>query len=357
MKPKVIFIPGTRGDFEDGKNLDKILAAMNEFGLEDFSKKKVLLKLHMGERGNKFYLKPAVVRHFVDALLAIGAKPFLFDTAVKYEGGRDTKEKYAATAKEHGFDKLGCPVVIGNEGRSVAVGMKGATSEQTYAFEVAKEVCDAEFILSVAHGKGHMMSGFGGSIKAFGMGGVSKESKGFIHAAGAPVLGNAEACRLCGECMEGCPMKAITVVKSGDRAGWRIDYGKCFGCQRCVKICPNNAIVWKGEEFDLMLAAGAAACLSNFNGGNKPKKAIFINVLVDISKRCDCASSAGPVIAPDVGVVVSDDPVAADAASIDLIEKAAGKGLKEIQNVDPRSHARYAEKLGMGGMEYDMIRY
>jgi hypothetical protein len=355
MKSKVIFIPGTRDDLEAGKNFDKIISAMDGFGLKGLAGKDVLVKLHMGERGNKFYLKPATLKHFVDALLAIGARPFLFDTAVKYEGGRNTKEKYAATAKEHGFDALGCPVVIGNEGSSVAVDMKGTTSETAYAFEVAKEVCDSEFILSVAHGKGHMMSGFGGSVKAFGMGGVSKESKGFIHAAGAPVLANGEACRLCGVCMEGCPMKAITVVKSGADAGWRIDYGRCFGCQRCVKTCPNKALVWKGEEFDLMLAAGAAACFTP-DRTNKPKKAIFVNVLVDIAKRCDCASDAGPVISPDVGVVVSDDPVAADAASIDLIEKAMDMTLQSVQAVDPRAHVRYAAKLRMGRMEYDIVR-
>jgi hypothetical protein len=150
-------------------------------------------------------------------------------------------------------------------------------------------------------------------------------------------------------------MKAITVVKSGADAGWRIDYGRCFGCQRCVKTCPNKALVWKGEEFDLMLAAGAAACFTP-DRTNKPKKAIFVNVLVDIAKRCDCASDAGPVISPDVGVVVSDDPVAADAASIDLIEKAMGMTLQSVQAVDPRAHVRYAAKLRMGRMEYDIVR-
>jgi len=348
MKSKVIFIPGSRGDFESGKNFGKVLSAMNEFGLKDFAKKKVLVKLHMGERGNEFYLKPKTIKHFVDALLAIKAKPFLFDTVVRYEGGRNTKEKHMATAKEHGFDKLGCPVVIGNEGNTVNVKVNG----NTYGFEVAKGVCDAECVLSVAHGKGHVMSGFGGSIKAFGMGGVSKESKGFIHAAGAPVV-NKGKCKLCEVCVKACMIGAIE--REGDSI--IVDYTKCSGCERCIRACPSGALKWKSEEFDMMLAAGSAACLNEFGANNKPKKKIFVNVLVDISKRCDCASRAGPVIAPDVGVVVSDDPVAADAASIDLIEKAAGKSMKEIENADPRLHVRYAQQLGMGRMEYDIVRY
>jgi hypothetical protein len=130
------------------------------------------------------------------------------------------------------------------------------------------------------------------------------------------------------------------IEKKGDNIV--VDYTKCSGCERCIRACPSGALTWRQEEFDLMLAAGATACLNTFGANNKPKKKIFVNVLVGISKRCDCASNAGPVIAPDVGVVVSDDPVAADAASIDLIERAAGKSLKGIENADPRSHVRYA---------------
>lgn len=347
MKSKVIFIPGTRADFESGRNFGKVLAAMNKFGLKDFANKKVLVKLHVGERGNEFYVRPAAIRHFTDALLAIGAKPFLFDTVVMYEGGRNTKEKHMATAKEHGFDKLGCPVVIGNEGNIVSVDVNG----KRYGFEVAKEVCDAECVLSVAHGKGHMMSGFGGSIKAFGMGGLSKEGKTFVHKSGVPVVDKGK-CKLCEACVRACAIGAIK--KRGDSIV--VDYAKCSSCEKCIRACPSGALGFKTEEFDLMLAAGAAACLNESGAQNKPKKKIFVNVLVSIAKRCDCAGNAGPIIAPDIGIVVSDDPVAADAASVDLIEKAAGKSMKEIENADPRLHMRYAQQLGMGRMEYDIER-
>jgi uncharacterized Fe-S center protein len=348
MKSKVIFIPGSRGDFESGKNFGKVLSALNEFGLKDFAKKRVLVKLHMGERGNEFYLKPAVIKHFVDALLAIKAKPFLFDTVVMYEGGRNTKEKHMATAKEHGFDRLGCPVVIGNEGNTVNV----KVNKNTYGFEVAKEVCDAECILSVAHGKGHMMSGFGGSIKAFGMGGLSKEGKTFIHKSGVPIVDKGK-CKLCEACVRACAIGAIE--KKGDNIV--VDYTRCGSCEKCIRACPNSALKWKSEEFDMMLAAGSAACLNTFNASNRPKKKIFVNVLVDISKQCDCAGYASEIISPDIGVVVSDDPVAADAASIDLIEKVADTSLKEVENADPRLHVRHAQQLGIGRMEYDIVRH
>jgi len=341
--PKVVFISH---DSAIGV-VEKLRKALKELGLDGFSGKNVLVKLHMGEQGNKFYLKPHSIKPFVDALKDIDAKPFLFDTAVMYEGQRNTKEKYAKTAKKHGFDKLGCPIVIGNEGRAINVKVRG----NEYAFEVAKEVCDAEYVLSVAHGKGHMMTAFGGSIKAFGMGGVSKESKAFIHGAGAPVIDN-EKCRLCMACVTACMTEAIK--KSGDSI--KIDYTKCSGCERCIRACSSGALEWKEEEFDIMLAAAACACLNEFGPDNKPKKSIFVNVLVDISKRCDCATHAGPIIAPDIGTLISNDPVAIDAASIDLIEKAIGKRLEKVQDADPRLHVKYAEELGMGNMDYELRR-
>ena len=193
--------------------------------------------------------------------------PFLFDTAVQYVSSRDTKEKYAQTAKEHGFDKRGCPVVIGDKGNIIKVEV-GGKKDKLYGFEVAKELCDADCVLSIAHGKGHLITGFGGSIKAFGMGGVSKESKTFIHMAAKPVMTDSEACRLCATCVEGCPVDAIKI--SDDK--WVIDYVKCVGCERCIRACPSGVLEWKKEEFDLMLVGAARACLNEFGAKNKPRK-------------------------------------------------------------------------------------
>jgi uncharacterized Fe-S center protein len=224
-----------------------------------------------------------------------------------------------------------------------------------YAFEVAKELCDAEYVLSVAHGKGHMMTGIGGSIKAFGMGGVSRESKRFIHEAAASVIDH-EKCTMCALCVESCPEAAI---KKGNRI--EIDYTKCVGCERCVRSCPSGAMEWKEEEFDLMLAAAARACLDENaatdpkNAANKKKEKLFINVLIDISRDCDCARNAGPIMAPDIGILASSDPVAIDAATIDLIEKAAGKSVESMRGADPWLHVKYAERLGMGTTKYNLV--
>ena len=138
---------------------------------------RIAVKLHMGEIRNKYYLKPGVIKGIVSVLKELGLKPFLFDSVVLYSGARDTKAKYYATAKKHGFaeEKIGCPIVISDRG--VDVKTKNMT------VRVCRELAEADGMLVVSHVKGHCCYGFGGAIKNIGMGGVTPKSKEAIHLA------------------------------------------------------------------------------------------------------------------------------------------------------------------------------
>ena len=61
----------------------------------------------------------------------------------------------------------------------------------------------------------------------------------------------------------------------------------------------------------------------------KKDKAIYINFLNRISKDCDCMGGYKKIV-PDIGVLIAFDPVALDAASLDLVEKKAGKPLTAL---------------------------
>ncbi len=141
---------------------------------------KIAVKLHMGEAGNKYYIKPEFVKKVISILRDINTNPFLFDSPVMYPGSRDTINKYYDTAKRHGFTEqnIRSPVIISNE----SVKVKGKHME----YEVCKYIAEADGILVVSHVKGHMCSGFGGAIKNLGMGGVSKNTKRGIHVNGQP---------------------------------------------------------------------------------------------------------------------------------------------------------------------------
>jgi len=157
------------------ENFDKVLKEqLNGFFSENSS---IAVKLHMGEKDNKYFLKPEKIKRVVAVLKELKLKPFLFDSIVLYSGARDTKEKYYKTAENHGFTEktMGCPIVISDEG--VDVKTKNMT------VHVCKELTEADGMLVVSHVKGHCCYGFGGAIKNLGMGGVTPKSKEAIHLA------------------------------------------------------------------------------------------------------------------------------------------------------------------------------
>jgi uncharacterized Fe-S center protein len=60
-------------------------------------------------------------------------------------------------------------------------------------------------------------------------------------------------------------------------------------------------------------------------------------------------------IVEDLGIVCSVDPVAADNASVDLINQSCGKDLfREIWNFDWSVQMRHAQELGLGNMSYEL---
>jgi len=294
--------------------------------------KNIAIKLHMGERKNPHHLKPGFVDKIVATLKMQGFKPFLFDSPVIYKSDRNTEEGYLALAKEKGFGDR-CPIVVSDE--STPVKMKNMT------YDVCKALSDADCILVLTHVKGHMCSGFGGAIKNLGMGALSKESKGKIHEGGEPEY--KDGCTECNACEEICPTGNVRFEDSQPY----FDKTWCCGCSLCVQACPTGAIAAKKEEFDTLLSEGAAAAASTF------KKAFYINVLSEITESCDCMSDPGEIICEDAGFLASADPVAIDAASIDIVKKKAGKDVfKETNKKDPMLHVKRAEMYRMGSCDY-----
>jgi uncharacterized Fe-S center protein len=300
---------------------------------------KVAIKLHMGEPGNKTRIDPAFVKQVVDVLQALGCKPFLFDSPVRYESQRNTPEGYIEAAKGQGFsdETMGCPVVVTND----FIRVKG----QDIVHEVCKTLADADGVLVLSHVKGHLCTGFGGAIKNLGMGAVTKESKGMIHEGGKPTY--EKGCTLCGECAKHCPTDNIRY----DSKRPFFDNSWCCGCSNCVIFCPEKAIRPNLDTFDYLLAEAAKAALDSF------KKVYNVNWIYNLTQRCDCPSDPGPIVMDDVGIVMGEDIVAVEKASHDLIVERAGKDIfEEIHHKSPLVHIKEAEKLGMGKSEYELVK-
>jgi uncharacterized Fe-S center protein len=291
----------------------------------------------MGEKGNPYFIKPELVKIIVEEFKKVGADPFLFDTTVAYHGNRYTKEKYQNLAKLHGFTReaVGCEVIIDDSGVSTVV--EGRT------FEVADHLKNSSHVVAVSHVKGHIQSGMGGAIKNFGMGGVTKETKIKIHHGSRPVH-QKDACTLCGVCAEVCPFEAIDV--KGD--SWHYEKGECFGCGVCVDNCATNALQYSDADMQFLLACSAKACVEG-------KQVLYFNELKRIAKGCDCDPNAGPIICPDIGYLVSDDAVAIDKASLDLINDVKENLFIKVNKVDPIKQIKYGEEIGLGSSSYQLI--
>lgn len=83
----------------------------------------------------------------------------------------------------------------------------------------------------------------------------------------------------------------------------------------------------------------------------KDKTVIYINFILNITRGCDCEGRKMRMVAPDIGIMASRDPVAVDTASLDLVQKT--KGRKIFQR--GRRTLRYAEKIGLGTTDYQIV--
>lgn len=103
----------------------------------------------------------------------------------------------------------------------------------------------------------------------------------------------------------------------------------------------------------------------------KNEKTIFINFVTQVSPECDCYPYADAPIVPDVGIVASTDPVAIDQASTDLVNKQPGNPFSKLKSglepggdklrglfpeIDWTIQLRYAQELGMGQRDYELIK-
>ena len=348
--------------------LAKLVRLSERLGLKDVIPPRglVAVKLHFGEKGNVAYIRPIFIRQVVEQIRSFGASPFLTDSNTLYSGSRSDSVSHLTTAVENGFaySVVNAPIII-------ADGMRGASfdpvlinQELVKTAYVGKEIAEADALVSVAHFKGHEISGFGGTIKNLGMGCASRRGKLVQHSDLSPKV-TRKKCVGCGECVEHCSQSAISL--EGEKA--KIDPGKCIGCGECILICSKGAISvqWNADmkRFQKKMVEYAFAALQGKKG-----KSAFFNFLSQISPACDCHGHNDAPIVQDLGVLASLDPVAIEQASVDMVNHQKGlEGSSLSVNKEPGGdkfrglypqvdwslQLDYAEKIGMGQRAYELI--
>lgn len=296
----------------------------------------IVIKIHFGEPGSKTALFASDVSPIINALKSFQLNPILVDTPVAYNSPRNNVAGYEKVAKERGYGELG-EIKISDQWVEV--------KSKDFSAKVSKDLVEAKNLLVISHVKGHSCAGFGGAIKNFGMGGVMPETKNIEHDLSKPHY--ISECQGCGTCAELCPAGAITMVNN--KAVF--DKNTCYGCSICELSCPYKCLAPEKAYFDDLLAQGASAVINKLSG-----KSYYINIIKNVTKFCDCEVDSKEMISKDLGVLFSDNPVAIDKASVDLINEANGKNVFEVNNhKDPLMHVQFAAEYTGLKPDYELI--
>lgn len=257
--------------------------------------KPLAIKVHSGEEGNQNYIKPEFWKDVIDYM---GGTVVECNTA--YDGERNNDIKHLKLIKNHGWDKYFDFDLMDIGGSELVLDIpNGMQIKKNY---VGGHMKNYQSMLVLSHFKGHPMGGFGGALKQLSIGCASSYGKAYIHGAG-------EVDKI-----------------------WSQDH----------------------DRFLESMADAASSVVKYFKGNM-----IFVNVMKNMSVDCDCCAVAEDPCIADIGVLVSEDPIAIDQACIDLIYKSKDPGINHfIERIETRNGVHTIEasaKLGFGSREYQLI--
>ena len=267
------------------------------------AKGRVAVKISTGERGGNNYLKPPLIRQLIDEVNGT-----IVECCTAYGGSRQDVQKHWETVHEHGFDSIAA-VDIMDEYGNLRIPIK---DKKHLKYNIVGEhLGNYDFMINLAHFKGHAMGGFGGVLKNASIGVASSDGKAYIHTAGK--------------------------VQS-----------------------PKE--LWQNlpaQDFFLESMAAAAQSVHDWFSGN----IIYINVMNNMSVDCDCSSHPADPQLKDMGILASTDPVALDKACLDMIfnhKSSAGDDSQPLIERINRQHGTYivdyAEQIGLGSKKYKIIQ-
>lgn len=263
---------------------------------------KIGVKVSTGEKGAKGYLKADLIGPFVKSLNGT-----IVECNTAYGGKRNTAKDHMKVAEEHGFTSFAKVDIMDAEGEIEIPVHKGKHLRYDL---VGSHFDDYDAYINLAHGKGHMMGGFGANLKNQSIGFASRNGKAYIHS-----CGKTKSPRLC----------------------W---------------ISKHEQI-----EFIESMAEAATAVADYLKEKGKP--IVYITVMNALSTSCDCDANQDDPVMEDLGIVASLDPVANDQAFIDMVWASEDPGAEKLkERIDSRLGREilpYAESLGLGETKYELV--
>ena len=263
---------------------------------------RVAVKISTGESGNNHYLKPTFIRNLVEEVNGT-----IVECCTAYGGSRQEVSKHWQTIHEHGFDSI-FAVDIMDEFGQMRIPVKDR-SHIKYDI-VGDHLANYDWMINLAHFKGHAMGGYGGVLKNASIGVASTAGKAYIHS-----------------------------------AGYTDDASDAW-----------NHI--ENQDGFLESMAAAAQAVHNYMGG----RVIYINVMNNMSVDCDCDGTPDEPKLKDMGIMASLDPVALDWACVQMVFSHKGKPGDDNAPLIERINSRHgthtidwAERIGLGSKNYVII--
>ena len=288
---------------------ESLVKVYEALGVE--AKGRVAVKISTGESAKSNNLSPELIAPLVHK---VGGTLVECNTA--YGGSRSTTASHRAEIAKRGYNEVATVDIMDEEGE-IKIPVKDAKWIQ-YDI-VGSHVQNYDFMINLAHFKGHAMGGFGGVLKNASIGVASSNGKVNIHSAG----------------------KHEKAEASGDLhapAGWFLS--------------PE-----KNTPFIESMAAAAQAVHDYYKGN-----VIYIDVMNNISIDCDCDGNPHEPTIKDIGIAASLDPVALDKFCIDQvfsIPSGDGNDTKAlIDRINQRHGIRIlyrAEENGLGSTSYKVV--
>ena len=331
---------------------------LNKYPLKSMVEgKTVAVKMHLGLRIVTTTIHPIFVGILVSKLKEAGAEVFVTDSPNSVRDAR--RRGYTA-------ETLGAPIVSITGFRDKYFYRRRVEFKSLKEIQIAGEIHDVDFLVNLSHVKGHGHCAYAGACKNIAMGCVTQKTRHDMHAIDWGMEWDESLCTHCELCIRACRFGANKFDKDGQ---YTIEYHDCVYCQHCVNACPVGAIKMDTSgyaDFQEAMALATELVLKTFKPGN----VLYINFLTDIAYICDCWGFSFPAMVPDIGILMSDDLVAIEMASLskikakDFIEGTLPKGRKlmkgkhffeKIHRKDPYVQINALERRGLGSKEFRIV--
>ncbi|MHA2174184.1 MAG: DUF362 domain-containing protein [Candidatus Hodarchaeales archaeon] len=330
----------------------------------------VCIKTNFGDPGNANVVRPVIYRTVADIIHKAGGKPFLAETTGHgYMNHKRSAAHYIDSATWHGLTigSVRAPLILldgfwGLDGVEVEV-PNNIVLEKAW---VARGLVGVDHVVSISHFKGHSPytrgQSIAASLKNLGIGCTTKTGKYLAHF-DPPLYVDEDKCDGCKRCLSKCPVPTAIEVSNGKA---RIDEELCLLCGHCKSLCPLKAIVPSGRHSEELLQKFIVDLSKATLEVVGKEKFTFLNSAYDIVTGCDCRPVNSVPLVPDVGFLLSSDPVAADRATLDLVNETSGIPGTEADQLDCVSPGKekfgtcrlfeFCETAGLGSGDYELIK-